>query len=133
MEMKWKILFIIPPLLTGCTMEHNAYRLADVTLNGNEPRISVSNDATVKSGQAKLLILSLSARDAKGQMQEVWKQDNFDAPLYTLQAGECIPVNYRFKRDEEYSVTVITAQPADNVAPRRLWSRHFKLNDLAPK
>lgn len=114
-------------------MEHNAYRLADVTLNGNEPCISVSNDATVKSGQAKLLILSLSARDAKGQMQEVWKQDNFNTPSYTLQAGECIPVNYRFKRDEEYSVTIITAQPADKVATRRLWSRNFKLNALAPK
>lgn len=131
--MKWNILFLPALLLTGCTLEHNAYRAADVTLKNNQPCISVNNDSTVNKGQAKLLILSLSARDANGQMQEIWKQDNFDNPTYTIEAGQCIPVKYQFAQDKEYSVTVITAQLADKVETKRLWSRNFKVNELVPK
>ncbi|WNY82175.1 hypothetical protein NNQ28_18025 [Cronobacter dublinensis] len=130
MEMTWKFFLLIIPFLTGCVMEHNAYRVADVTLKDSQPCISVDNDPTLNDGQAKLLTLSLSARDAKGQMQEVWKQDSFDNPTYTIQAGQCIPVKYPFKGDDEYSVTVITAQPTDKVSTKRLWSRNFKINEL---
>ena len=131
--MKWPIFLFIPPFLTACTFEHNAYRVADVTLKNHQPCISVNNDATLKKGHAKLLMLTVSARDAAGKMQEVWKQDNFDSPSYTLQAGQCIPVKYDFTPDKEYSVTIITAQPKDKVASKRLWSRNFKLNELTHK
>ncbi|WP_353621308.1 putative T6SS immunity periplasmic lipoprotein [Enterobacter sp. C2] len=131
--MKMKFLLLTPLFLTGCSMEHNAYRIADITLKDNQPCISVNNDPTVKSGHAKLLTLSLSARDSKGQMQEVWKQDNFDNPSYNIQAGQCIPVKYQFSRDKEYSVTVITAQTEDKVTTKRLWSGSFRLNELAPE
>ncbi|WP_337038931.1 MULTISPECIES: putative T6SS immunity periplasmic lipoprotein [Pseudescherichia] len=131
--MKMKFLLLTPLFLAACSMEHTAYRVADITLKDNQPCISVNNDPTVKSGHAKLLTLSLSARDSKGQMQEVWKQDNFDNPSYTIQAGQCIPVKYQFSRGEEYSVTVITAQPEDKVATKRLWSGSFRLNELAPE
>lgn len=130
--MKWNIVFLPALFLAGCALEHNAFRVADVTLKNNQPCISVNNDSTLKTGKAKLLILSLSARDANGQMQEIWKQDNFDNPTYAIQAGQCIPVKYQFEQDKDYSVTVITAQPADKVETKRLWSRNFKLNELAP-
>lgn len=131
--MKWKILLLISPFFTACTMENNAYRVADATLKNNQPCISVSNDSTLKGGHAKLLTLSLSARNNNGQMQEVWKQDNFNNPSFIVLAGQCIPVEYEFTPDKEYSVTVITAQPEDKVATKRLWSRSFKLNELTPK
>ncbi len=131
--MKCKTLLLITPFLAACGMEHNAFRVADITLKKNHPCISVSGDPTIQSGDAKLLVMSLSARDEKGQMQEVWKQDNFDSPSYTIHAGQCIPVNYHFKRDKEYTVTVITALPEDKVATKRLWSGSFELNDLAPQ
>lgn len=131
--MKWKFLLLTPLFLAACSMEHNAYRVADISIKDNQPCISVNNDPTVKSGHAKLLMLSLSARDAKGQMQEVWKQDNFDSASYTIQAGQCIPVKYQFNRNKEYSITVITAQPQDKFATKRLWSGSFKLNDLVPE
>lgn len=131
--MKWKFLLLTPLFLAACSMEHNAYRVADISIKDNQPCISVNNDPTIKSDHAKLLTLSLSARDAKGQMQEVWKQDNFDSPSYTIQAGQCIPVKYQFNRNKEYSITVITAQPQDKFANKRLWSGSFRLNDLVPE
>ncbi|MGK9173816.1 hypothetical protein KXR87_11380 [Yokenella regensburgei] len=131
--MKLKILSLSPLFLAACSMEHNAYRVADITLKNNQPCISVNNDSTIKNGHAKLLTLSLSVRDVKGHLREVWKQDNFDSPSYTIHAGQCIPVNYHFSRDKEYSVTVITAQPEDKVATKRLWSGSFTLNELATK
>ena len=131
--MKWKFLLLTPLFLAACSMEHNAYRVADISIKDNQPCISVNNDPTIKSDHAKLLTLSLSARDAKGQMQEVWKQDNFDSPSYTIQAGQCIPVKYKFNRNKEYSITVITAQPQDKFANKRLWSGSFRLNDLVPE
>lgn len=131
--MKWKFLLLTPLFLAACSMEHNAYRVADISIKDNQPCISVNNDPTIKSDHAKLLTLSLSARDAKGQMQEVWKQDNFDSPSYTIQAGQCIPVKYQFNRNKEYSITVITAQPQDKLANKRLWSGSFRLNDLVPE
>ncbi|ELY4601281.1 putative T6SS immunity periplasmic lipoprotein [Cronobacter malonaticus] len=129
--MKWKLFLVLTPFFTGCVMEHNAYRVADVTLRDSQPCISVNHDPTLNDGDAKLLTLSLFVRNAKGQMQEVWKQDNFDSPTYTVQADQCIPVKYQFKDDDEYSVTVITAQPKDKISTKRLWSRNFRINDLA--
>lgn len=131
--MKCKTLLLIAPFLAACSMEHNAFRAADITIKNNHPCISVSGDPTVQSGDAKLLVMSLSARDAKGQMQEVWKQDNFESPSYTIHERQCIPVNYHFNRDKEYAVTVITALPEDKAATKRLWSGNFRLNDLAPE
>lgn len=129
--MKWQFFLFIIPLLGSCSLEHNTFRLADVTLKHNQPCISVSGDSTVKRGEAKLLALSVSVSDDKGVMHEAWQQNNTANPLYPVKAGECIVFNYHFSPDKEYLISVITAQLTDIAETKRLWSATFKMNDLA--
>lgn len=129
MELKLFSFSLIVLLLAGCG-HRTAFRLASVTLNNNQPCISVQKESVTKDGRSKLVSVTIYQRDSAGEMHTVWEQNDIKNPTYVTLPQQCIPISYNFELDKEYSVSVVTDISDDTVETKRIWVSDFTLEEL---
>ena len=133
MEFKKVTLALSCFILAGCFLHPMPFRSTMATLKTDgQPCFKVKKESVTANNQSRIMSIVINKRFEDGYMREIWSQREHSFPIKVVVPGECIPVDYHFVPNVEYSVTIYTIIPPDKIETKRSWDANFQLQDLKP-